>query len=338
MNPLIERYVQEVLRRLPQAEREEVKAKIFGDIQAKLPESPTNADIESVLKALGSPKNIAEQYRIHKRYLISPASFDNYLRFLKFAGFILFITLLIVGLIADIIRLSQAPSIAALVSAIVTTLVESALLAAACAFIAVTLIFALIDQFERKKKEKIWATGDLPKMPLKVNRMSRSAILVSTLISTAFNAAFIFAMVRFPQYIAWYENSKPVAPVFHANVLSGLVPYVVILALAVLLVGIMKLIYGYWNYTLAFLNAAYDLANAAFLVYFFNYTGVFDASFLAKIANAFSIPLDTAASYFEKGIFVLSALIIVGSFWNIAEYFYRAYRNSKIMRREANGI
>ena len=92
MDNLIERYVQEVTRRLPEKERAEVSRELKSNIYDMLPEHPDEEAIKKVLNSLGSPAALAEKYRQNPRYLISPAYFDEYTRALKWlmiAGLVL---------------------------------------------------------------------------------------------------------------------------------------------------------------------------------------------------------------------------------------------------------
>ena len=87
----MERYIQEVVRRLPKGQRAEIALELQEMIQEMLSADGEEATVESVLLKLGPPKELAKKYRDDRRYLVSPEYFDNYLWVLR-------IVLLCVGL------------------------------------------------------------------------------------------------------------------------------------------------------------------------------------------------------------------------------------------------
>lgn len=82
-NNLIERYVYDVARRLPEKDREDVKKELRANIYDMLPDGMGDEAVKKVLYELGSPASLAEKYRTRPRYLISPAYFDEYVNALK---------------------------------------------------------------------------------------------------------------------------------------------------------------------------------------------------------------------------------------------------------------
>jgi len=75
MSELVERYVHQVGRYLPNKERAEIQAELRSQIQDQLDDrydpSPTQADVAAVLKELGDPRRIAASYG-GEQYLIGP--------------------------------------------------------------------------------------------------------------------------------------------------------------------------------------------------------------------------------------------------------------------------
>src|SRR5574344_277501 len=78
MKNLIDRYVFDVVRRLPEGERGDVERELRANIRDMLPEDSQEAETVRVLESLGDPRKLAEQYRANPRYLISPAMFEQY--------------------------------------------------------------------------------------------------------------------------------------------------------------------------------------------------------------------------------------------------------------------
>ena len=75
MSELIERYVHQVGRYLPNKERAEIQAELRSQIQDQLDDryegTPTQADVVAVLKELGDPRRMAASYG-GQQYLVGP--------------------------------------------------------------------------------------------------------------------------------------------------------------------------------------------------------------------------------------------------------------------------
>ena len=77
---LMERYIYQVVRRLPRDQQDEVAMELrelIGDMYEE------RGGMEDVLRELGDPAEFAGKYRSSAQYLIGPAYYDTYLWFLK---------------------------------------------------------------------------------------------------------------------------------------------------------------------------------------------------------------------------------------------------------------
>ncbi len=327
MNPLIERYIYDVIRRIPERDRTWVEKELLAQIAGVLGENPSDEDVTNVLNSLGSPQTRAEQFRSNKRYLISPAVYDEYWAALRVVAVILFTVILIASAVKYFVEDPPTMTVFSLVSTMLPAILICAVTAVVTAFVSVTLVFVCIDRFGKNSKEKAWSVKDLPRMPYRASRISRHATLISMIFSVIFNAVIIVVMLRFSRYLALYSDFTPTVPLFHPDILSALVPYVVALAVGALVVNAMKLYYGHWNFTLAFFNSLYRVASAAFVIYFLNFTGVFNQEFVSGISGMLSLNLDTVTAWFQRGLLILTAIILFVTVWDVAKCFYLAYRS-----------
>src|SRR5687768_10678460 len=86
---LIERYLNEIGRRLPPKTRDDILAELRSVIQDKLDERVpegqiTRAHVIEVLKSMGSPKKVAASFA-GERYLIGPSLYPTMIRVMKIA-------------------------------------------------------------------------------------------------------------------------------------------------------------------------------------------------------------------------------------------------------------
>ncbi len=327
MNPLVERYVYDVIRRLPEREREEVRAELLSNIEAMLPKNPADEDVVRVLESLGPPYKMADQYRSTKRYLISPAMFDSYIMVLKIVGTVLFSVTLVASVIGIAVEYSQNPTAVGFVTKTISTIFASLFEAAVSTFAWVTLGFALFEHYG-KGKQKSWNVKDLPQMP-KPERISRRSSIVTMVFTVVLNVAWVVVILRYADQIAWYQTGHAPVPLFHADILISMVPIIIGLAVFSLLLCIGKVIYGSWNYPLAVVSMVYNIANAVYVAYFLNYSHVFNEAIFAKLAGVMKVSTQAVAQGFSTGVLVITVLVALGAISDTIKAFYQAYRNAR---------
>ena len=159
------RYVYQVTRCLPKAQREEVRMELeelIGDMYAD------KGSMEAVLTQLGDPARFAEQYRSGRQYLIGPEYLESYLWFVRVVLLCVAVPVLVLSLVSALTRLILRAVAAGLRNGIV-----NALAGCVSAFGAVTLLFIVMEwqkvKIETRKAES-WsveklADGQKPSRP-----------------------------------------------------------------------------------------------------------------------------------------------------------------------------
>ncbi|WP_234414153.1 HAAS signaling domain-containing protein [Paenibacillus sp. CAA11] len=80
---LIELYIQEVTRRLPEKMRADIALELRSTIEDMLPEEYTEEEVKGVLAQLGNPAVLAGNYKDRPMHLIGPRYYDGYIHLLK---------------------------------------------------------------------------------------------------------------------------------------------------------------------------------------------------------------------------------------------------------------
>ena len=167
MSDLIERYIYDVTRRLPEKSREEVAKELRANIADMLGENPTEDEIKKVLTTLGHPRKLANQYSGKQRYLISPEWIDDYLRVLEIVLIVVCSLSLFSGMIDHIMSPTETTAIGVFAEVLgygIDEMIDGAL----WTFAVVTLIFIGIDHGNAKAKKEPWNPTSLPKLPKKL--------------------------------------------------------------------------------------------------------------------------------------------------------------------------
>ena len=80
---LIEVYILEVTRRLPEKSRKDIALELRSTIEDMLPDHYAEEDVKKALEKLGNPATLASGYRDRPMHLIGPRYYDLYVTLLK---------------------------------------------------------------------------------------------------------------------------------------------------------------------------------------------------------------------------------------------------------------
>lgn len=309
MNDMIERYIYDVTRRLPESERSEVKRELEASITDMLPENPSEQDIANVLTKLGAPRILAEQYRQKPRYLISPAMYDSYISALKTVTLIVALVCACAGALLEIFTASGnvIDSVGRLFGQAISFAVEGGLQAAAW----VTIGFIIADRSGAYPK-KPWSVKDLPRMPDQSGvKISRSSSIVGMFMSVFFTGMIMYMMISGQWVLVAAKGSVIIVPFSQAALDRG-IPYILLLGMLALAVKGFKLFWGRWNIPLCVINAAHNMAWVSIIIYMLHWPDLFSAEFLELAGRTFTADADIL-KYISSGgtVSVISAILIL---------------------------
>ena len=99
---IIDRYIYDVVRRLPPNQRQDIERELRSLIEDMLESGPENRNVEDVLKELGNPLDLARQYRGDSQYLIGPENFDSYTFVLKIVLICCLVSAVVSGIVQSV--------------------------------------------------------------------------------------------------------------------------------------------------------------------------------------------------------------------------------------------
>jgi hypothetical protein len=162
---LIDRYINEVGRRLPQGKRDdicrEIRSALDDALEARSFGEPSESDVVAVLDEFGSPQSVAASYSGDK-YLVGPELYPHFITTLKIVTAVL-AGLVVLGSAAPLV--TGIPGLRALVTALSGT-VNGMLEAVVSAVGIVVIIFALLERLDLRleiaREKKAWNPLELP--------------------------------------------------------------------------------------------------------------------------------------------------------------------------------
>ncbi len=333
----INRYIYAVIKHLPEEIRADVDKELRTNIEDMLPPDYTEQDVRRILNELGNPAKLADEYQGHKKYLIGPSLYNSYLSTLKLVMQIVIPIIFVTTIITVFLDKSPHPSQVNLFINLFTKAIAGVISAAVQVFLWVTLVYVVLERAEASEgkipfSKNTWSVDDLAPLPpessQKISRWEAAFEIGGTVL---FAALFIMT----PSLIGWFESFDGSLilreTLFNLAVLQIFVPGILAFSIIGVTVGILKLVYGSWNWFLAFINT---VANGFFLVLSYLmlsredlFNSGFKALLMEKMDNPASLDL-----FWTRGLWIAAALLLLSCTWDSIEGFLKAKKQSKKLK------
>ncbi|MGD9605185.1 MAG: hypothetical protein AB7V00_03380 [Bacilli bacterium] len=292
MKLLIERYIYDVTRRLPEQNRDEVKKELQANINDMLPSNPTEEQIIKVLKSMGNPRILASNYSGKPKHLIAPEWMDDYLRTLKIVLIIFGSLSLAFGLIEHINN-PEATHIIGIIFEVLGKVISKTIQSLFSGFALVTLVFTTVSNFVSKEKSKEWGPKNLPELP-KPNSVviKRSSSIAGLIVTIVFGSLFIFFLLNHEIYLAWYgEQGHFIVDtvMFNDEVVKIFISLFIVSILFSSFSYIIKIYHGHWNYLVAGIYTGEQIITALIGMLFVNHSNLLTTEFVSGFAELFTI-------------------------------------------------
>ncbi|BCB03620.1 HAAS signaling domain-containing protein [Bacillus sp. KH172YL63] len=248
---MIEKYIYAVTSRLPQSQREEIGKELRGLIHDML-EERGDEEVKEVLLELGSPREMADQYRGTGRYLISPTLFQHYTSVLKIVlGSILIAlcTVFIVETILEPVRIIH--HLFGLMGSIFGVCLQT--------FAWITIVFAFLEYKQvipedmKRGQNKAWKPEDLPPIPTKQKKIKRGEVLTGLIFSIVILIAFVSSTEFLGVPVFKEDELKGIAYFLNRDTYENFLPAIYLIVGLSIAKESMKLIIGRWTGKLAVL-------------------------------------------------------------------------------------
>ncbi len=290
MKNLIERYVYDVSRRLPEKDKYEVSDELRANIYDMLPPDAADDDITSVLTELGSPASLAEKYRQNPRYLISPAYYDEYVRALKWVLPLVGAIVMIIGMILGAVQAmgGEPVSAADIISSVLSKGISMGLNAALQALFWITIGFVIAERtgaYPASTGE--WSVNDLPEiLPDDKRRIPLSDSIVELVLTVIFAAlAVLLCLGKLPIAFIIQDGETQIRSLFSPGFLSACAPAIVAMALLDIGELVVKIKQRRWTPAVCAAAIISAVVNMAVMLYLVNRPNIFSAEFVEFIAS-----------------------------------------------------
>ncbi len=312
---LIERYVYDVTRRLPEATREEVKLELTANINDMLSENPTEEEIKDVLETLGHPRLLANSYRDEARFLISPEWMDEYWMVLKIVLIVLGVIGLVSGLVDSLINLEETGIFIGMMTVLGQS-IGSTISSLLGGFAVVTLIFYSISHLNKTRVNN-FEVKNLPELPKTESRtIKKASIIASLVMNVILGSFFIYLIVTDGLHVFWLNGSFEITTgnaIFTESVINGLLPLVIISVIAAVIKEIYFLFKNEWDLKAYAVYATSKVITTTIAIIFMTSNNLLNFELVEEIAGLSGMNANELYDILGYALIGLSALTGIGT-------------------------
>ena len=313
---LIDLYIQEVTRRLPEKSRKDIALELRSTIEDMLPDEYTEQDVKAVLEKMGNPATLASGYRDRPQHLIGPRYFDMYKTVLKM-GLPISMIITFIGFVASqVAGFNGEGAILNIVITILSKGLVTALYTGLQVFFWTTLSFALVERIDSSKDQeplmfcmKKWTPDDLKDIPYmqKERMISKAEVFVGLFWTAIWSTVYFYADHLVGVYQGGSEGLVFVTPLFNQQVLQSFWPFVVIIIALEVLLALYKLFIGKWTMKMSLFNLLLQILCTGVFIVMINNATLFHPDFLIFIGKGFEDIWDGRLKFIAMALFMMGA-------------------------------
>ncbi|KMN46015.1 HAAS signaling domain-containing protein [Bacillus paramycoides] len=327
---LIEVYIQEVAKRIPEKNRDDIVLELRSTIEDMLPDDYNEDDVKSVLAKLGSPVTLANGYMDRPMHLIGPRYFDVYTTLLKMIIPIAAVIALISMVAENFIGYSGDQAVLNVILKLIGEGIGEIFEVGLHVFFWLTLVFFILERTDNVKDPqplttsfKKWTPDDLKNTPFipKKKKISKFEVFWGLMWTAVWTTLYFYANHLVGVYHGTENGLKFVAPTFNQDILLQYWPIVVIMLVFEIGISLYKLVQGQWTKRLAIGNAILQITGTIVFIVIIVNPHLFNEGFITYVANVFTISPEEFKTRLIVGgviIFILSAVL------NIIDGFRKA--------------
>ena len=257
---LINLYIDEVIRRLPDDAREDIALELESTIYDMLPDDYEETDVKETLATLGHPAVLASKYSDRPMHLIGPKYYDLYMSLLKMIAPIAVIVVLIATISEVFFTTIQPGEILSTIITLFSQAIWTVINVFIQTFFWLTLIFAIIEYSDKTKDSvpismrfKPWTPDDLTYMKHvpKQKMIKKFEIFFGLLWMAIWVTVYFYADHLIGIYEGGADGLRMVTPAFNQEVLMSFWPVVIVVVAAEIALTAYKMIEKQWTRRLA---------------------------------------------------------------------------------------
>ena len=317
---MINRYIYAVTRELPEKSRKDIASELKTLIDDMM--DATNSDlskeekIDKVLRELGNPKELANQYRGKARYLIGPNYFDKYIFVIKIVILSIFIGISIASGLGAIFSIESIPEmLGGYISALFSAILQGVAW--------VTGIFALLEYneafVETGMKQDVWEPSQLPTLPGEKALISRGNSIFSIIITTILLQLFFFSPEIIGIYYKVSGSELGFIQLFNLDEITAFKVIIFAIFTINILIELIKIIKGRWTTKIAIIITMLNVISAALFIYTITNMNIWNSDIVQKFGQYLPIS-------FERMLLITIVVIVIVAISESVSVLYKGIK------------
>lgn len=293
---MINRYVYEVIRRLPKEKRADIEQELRTLIEDEM-QNQTTKPVTDILLAFGSPSDFAGQYLDKKRVLIGPRYYDSFLKIVKI------VIPIVIGAIFFALSISVVFGENMLSFAFVGEMVNAMGNGALISFAFITLGFTLAEKFSKEEEQVAWHPNNLKDVKIIDLKIKKSEPLGGMVLLGVFAVIANF----FPGIFAVYSPGEITnnIPILNLDFVQQMLPIINLVLLLGFSGELLKLYYKKWNNKMFLINRIIALIGLVLFIVVINQPQLLNPNLEQELL---ALGLDVFFPFLEKFGVYLSVL------------------------------
>ncbi|MGN7388594.1 HAAS signaling domain-containing protein [Sporosarcina sp. SAFN-015] len=332
---LIEAYIYEVTRRLPEKLRNDIALELRSTIEDMLPDHYSEEEEMEVLSKLGDPARLAASYRDTPMHLIGPKVYDAYFWTLKMIiPWAILITVL-VHVVETIVLFSGEESVLSVVIKSFGIIIANIIHVLIQTFFWVTIVFVFIERIGMAKSD-----GSLTKYGTEWTPEQLKTVLVISKKKVIPRGEVIFSLVWTAIWVVLYFNADHLAGVYRSmdgeglqmvmralnqDVLMSYLPIVLPFALLEIGLALFKWKERQWTMRLVTVNAVLKVFSVVVLTIIATNPTLLNEAMIPYLATELNINMSSVNNFIDWAVWTVITVIIVTAVIEI----YDSYRKAK---------
>ncbi|MEL3960983.1 hypothetical protein MKZ01_06870 [Lysinibacillus endophyticus] len=294
---LIDIYIQEVTRRLPEKMRSDIALELRSTIEDMLPGEYSEEDVKEVLNTLGNPAVLASGYKDQPMHLIGPRYFDVYVSLLKMILPIAAVISLITVISQNVFGYGGDEAILSIVLHIIGEGIWATIDVGIQVFFWLTLTFVIIERADKNKDEQPitlnagkWTADELKNIPYipKKKAISKFEIFGGLMWTAIWATVYFNANQLVGVYHGTENGLKFVMPALNQEVLLQYLPIIVIIIGIEIAMSLYKLLKAQWTKRMAIFNAIHELIVTVVFIMIITNSKLMNQQFISYMSDLFS--------------------------------------------------
>ncbi len=311
---LIELYIQEVTRRLPEKSRDDIALELRSTIEDMLPDEYSEKDVKAVLEKMGNPVILASGYLDRPMHLIGPRYFDIYINLLKMILPIAAVISLIPLIASTIVSYSGEEAVLNVILGLIGQGIWTIVSTGIQVFFWLTVVFAIIERTDNKKTQvpltacfKEWTPEDLNHISYipKEKAITKIDIFLGLLWTAIWASVYFNASSLLGVYEKGGNGLEFVIPTLNQKVLLSYWPWVILVIGLELVIAFYKLKIGQWSMKLAWLNTVMQVTASIVFIVIVSNNQLVNPAFVTYMTDLFSIKGEFSNWTFGGAVFTI---------------------------------